>query len=230
MYKEGQVVINYDDVLRRAEQACVRSGRDFSKIQILTVTKYALPRDIGTLLKARNINCVAESRLQDSLQKWALPELVNFKVSKFFIGHLQTNKVAKVIENFDVICSLDSLRLAQAIDAKAQQREKQVKCLLQIKLTDKDTQGGVTMQQAPALIKEVRTQHPFINLAGIMAIAPITPDKEELRPLFKQVKNLFDGEFNPGDYLSLGMSEDFETAVEEGSTLPRIGSAIFKQI
>jgi len=230
MHKEGQVVTNYNDVLRRVEQACQRSGRDPKEVQILTVTKYALPQDIYTLLKERNINFVAESRLQDSLQKWSQEELAQFKVTKFFIGRLQTNKVAKVIENFDIICSLDGQHLAQAVNNQAQKRCKKVKCLLQVKLTDKQTQGGVDLALAQELINTVRAQYPYIDLAGIMAIAPIVQNKEELRPLFKEVKNLFDNNFDRGDYLSLGMSEDFETAVEEGSTLPRIGSAIFKQI
>lgn len=230
MEKEAQVITNYDDVLRRVKEACLRSSRNPEAVRILTVTKYALEQDIYTLLKHRSINVVGESRLQDSIKKWSCGNLAEFNPAKFFIGRLQTNKAAKVIENFDVICSLDSLHLADALEAQAQKRGKTVKCLVQVKLTDKETQGGITLREAQVLIDSVRKSCTHINLAGIMAIAPIAREKEELRPLFKKVKNLFDVNFKEGEILSLGMSEDFETAVEEGSNLPRIGSAIFKQI
>lgn len=225
----GSVLNNYDSVLQRVKEACLRSGRNFNEVNILAVTKYALEEDIITLLTNRNVYAAAESRLQDSLKKWENPALASCKVKKFFIGHLQSNKTLKVLENFDVICSLDSFKLASRINEQCAKLGKKAQCLAQIKLTDKDTQGGVTLTEARGLIKDIRAACENINLKGIMAIAPVADNPQDLRPLFKEVRNFFDDNFTRNDYLSLGMTEDFEIAVEEGSTLPRIGSAIFSR-
>jgi len=138
---------------------------------------------------------------------------------------LQSNKIAKIINFFDFIDSVPDIKTARRIDALA---GKPVNCLAQIKLTERDTQGGASLKDAPALIAEIKALKN-INPRGLMAIAPQTEDETILRPLFKAVKNIFDKEFGgrPGTYLSLGMSGDLETAVEEGSTLPRVGSSIF---
>lgn len=227
MQIENRVLENFDAVVKKVERACLKSASKFSDINILTVTKYALVPDILTLLANRKISCVAESRLQDSIKKWSEPQIQDFKVKKFFIGQLQTNKAAKVLEYFDVICSLDSNHLASCINVQAGKLLKCPECLVQVKLTDRETQGGVDLKSAQGLITEVRNRYKNINLKGIMAIAPVADNPEDLRLLFKQVKQLFDDNFNHEDYLSLGMSHDFEVAVEEGSNLPRIGSAIF---
>ncbi len=218
------IVQKYDKVLQNIERARLKSGGKAEQINILVVTKYAKAEDIASLLGARAVFAVGESRLQDALEKWGKPPLSSFNTKKFFIGRLQSNKVGKALESFDFICSLDSFELARKINARAQ---KQIPCLLQIKLTAKDTQGGCAIDQAQGLIEEIKKSCENIKLRGIMAIAPQTRDKEELRKLFREVKKIFDANFTQSDYLSLGMSEDYETAVEEGSNLPRIGSAIF---
>ncbi len=226
MQKERQVLDNFDEVTNRVRRACLSSGREPDAVKILTVTKYADPKDILTLLSNRPVYAVAESRLQDSLEKWSCPELARFQVKKFFIGHLQTNKALKVLQSFDIVCSLDSLKLAAVLDKNAQKLAKRAQCLVQVKLTQRETQGGVNLNEAQQLINEVRA-FKNIDLKGIMAIAPQEQDGQDLKALFKQVKVLFDGNFGPGDYLSLGMSGDFEAAIAAGSNLPRVGSAIF---
>lgn len=226
MHTERQVLKNFDEVTNRVHQACLLSGRDTNSVKILAVTKYADPKDILTLLAGRRIYAVAESRLQEGLAKWTQPDLARFQVKKFFIGHLQTNKAAKVLQYFDVICSLDSLKLAAVLDASAQKLGKRAQCLIQVKLTQKQAQGGISLQDAQQLIKEVRG-FKNIDLKGIMAIAPQQQDGQDIKNLFGQVKVLFDGNFGPDDYLSLGMSGDLEAAIAAGSNLPRIGSAIF---
>jgi len=228
MYKEGRVLTCYDDVIRRIKDACLRSGRDFEKVHLLAVTKYADVNDVSLLLSQRNIFAVGESKAQDSIKKWSAEPLKEFKTAKFFIGHLQSNKTAKIIENFDLICSLDTVEMARHIGLQAQRLNKKVGCLLQVKITQRLTQGGVPLEQAGELIKLIRSDVPSLELKGIMAIAPQTSDQSELRPLFRNVKKVFDDNFEENCYLSLGMSQDFETAVEEGSNLPRIGSAIFQ--
>ncbi|MDR0953567.1 MAG: YggS family pyridoxal phosphate-dependent enzyme [Elusimicrobiota bacterium] len=227
MQSEMQLLKRYDSVLERIQTACLKSGRKTDDVKLLAVTKYALAQDIYTLLTNRKVPFIAESRLQESLIKWGQPPLSALKPIKFFIGQLQSNKIAKILTDFDIICSIDSLKLAQRINTQSEKLAKAATCLLQIKLTQKQTQGGVSMGEAAKLIADIRQQCPAVKLAGIMAIAPQTGDAEQLRPLFKEVKKFFDDNFEQDAYLSLGMSEDFEVAVQEGSNLPRIGSAIF---
>jgi len=222
-----QVLNNYDAVLKRINAACLRAGRNAADVKLLPVTKYARVEDIFTLLSNRDIFAVAESRLQDSLLKWGRPPLNTLKAKKIFIGQLQSNKTRKALENFDFIGSLSSLETAKRLDTQAAELGKAANCLLQIKLTGKQTQGGADMQDAAALIKAARKECPNVNLLGLMAIAPIVDDAEQLRPVFREVKKFFDDNFAPGSFLSLGMSGDFEVAVEEGSNLPRVGGIIF---
>ena len=139
---------------------------------------------------------------------------------------MQTNKAAKVLENFDLICSLDSLHLAEVLNKQAQKQNKKACCLLQIKLTNRQTQGGLEISQVADFIKQVKTLCPYIELKGLMAIAP-QGREEQIRAAFKKAKKVFDCYFKQEDYLSLGMSGDFEIALEEGSNLIRIGSAVF---
>ena len=194
----------------------------------MVVTKYATVQQIADLMAGGGIDLIAESRLQESLEKWSSPLLRDYKVKKFFIGHLQTNKAAKVVENFDFICSLDSLRLAKAIDVQAKKLGRQANCLIQVKITDRTTQGGIPVEEAAEFIQAVKKDFKNITLKGLMTIAPDTQEEAVLRNGFKKVKNIFDAHFAKDDYLSMGMSGDYETAVSEGSNLPRIGSAVFK--
>jgi hypothetical protein len=226
MQEENKVAQAYDKLLARVKEICLRNNRDFSKVNILVVTKYATEEQIWQLLSERQVFAVGQSQLQDTLEKFSNTRLKDFKVKKFFIGHLQTNKAAKVLENFDLICSLDSLRLAEVLNKQADRLNKKVSCLVQIKLTDRQTQGGLEISQADSFIKQVKTLYPAIELRGLMAIAPQgTP--AEIRAAFKKAKAVFDSHFKPQDYLSLGMSSDFEIALQEGSNLIRIGSAVF---
>jgi len=226
MQEENKVAQTYDKVLKRVKEVCLKSSIDFSKINILVVTKYATQEQIEHLLSQRQVFAVGQSQLQDTIRKYSSPILKTFKVRKFFIGRLQTNKAAKVLEYFDLICSLDNLHLAEVLNKQAQKQNKTACCLLQIKLTNKETQGGLAIEEVPSFIDKVKTLYPNIKLKGLMAIAP-QGSKEEIRDAFKKAKQIFDCYFTEQDYLSLGMSGDFEIAIEEGSNLIRIGSAVF---
>ena len=226
MQEENKVAQTSDKVLARVKEVCLKNNRDFSKVNILVVTKYATQEQIWQLLSERQVFAVGQSQLQDTLTKFSGPQLKNFKVKKFFIGHLQTNKAAKVLETFDLICSLDSLHLAEVLNKQAQKQNKKALCLLQVKLTDKQTQSGLKVEEVPAFIKQVKTLYPSIELKGLMSIAP-QGAPEEIEAAFKKAKAVFDSHFKEQDYLSLGMSGDFEIALKQGSNLLRIGSAIF---
>ncbi len=202
-------------------------------VEIIAVTKYANTKDIQGLLQLNQIKHIGESRVQDAISRWNSDELKEYsdKIIKHLIGHLQKNKVNKAVEFFDFIDCIDSLKLAQLIDSKAQQLGKVINGLIQIKLTDKETQSGTSLDDVEKLIQEVK-KLKNINLLGLMAIAPMVDNPEYLRDTFKKVKVVFDKNFNSlidgkKYYLSLGMSSDLQVAVQEGSNLPRIGSGIF---
>ena len=217
----------YQALVKEVAEVCTTYGRNPKEVKILPVVKYATVAQIANLLTDKNVSCVAESRLQDSLKKWESAELKPYKVKKFFIGHLQKNKVAKILDFFDLICSLDSLTLAQFVNEKAKEKNKIAQCLVQVKLTDKDTQGGANLDDAGALIESILKTCANIKLNGIMAIAP-QASAEIIEQKFLTVKKLFDKYFKPSDILSLGMSEDYKIAIKSGSNMVRIGSKIFE--
>lgn len=222
-----QPALAYQALVKEVAEICLSYGRNPKEVKILPVVKYATVPQIANLLTDKSINYVAESRLQDSLKKWQSAELKPYKVKKFFIGRLQKNKAAKVLEYFDLICSLDSQTLAQFVNAKAKEQNKIANCLVQVKLTEKDTQGGVSLQGAGTLIETVLNTCPNIKLKGLMAIAP-QASEDIIEQKFLAVKKLFDKYFKPSDILSLGMSEDYKIAIKSGSNLIRIGSKIFE--
>ena len=222
-----QPAIAYKALIKEVAEVCLSCGRNPKEVKILPVVKYATTDQIANLLTDKTINYVAESRLQDSLKKWQSAELKPYKVKKFFIGRLQKNKAAKVLEYFDLICSLDNLTLAQFVNDKAKEQNKIANCLVQVKLTDKATQGGVSLKDAGALIETISNTCPNIKLKGLMAIAP-QASENIIEQKFLAVKKLFDKYFKPSDILSLGMSEDYKIAIKSGSNLIRIGSKIFE--
>ena len=234
---EMVVLINarLDLVFARIAAACRRAGRNPSAVEVMAVTKYATPEQIAALLASGKIKQVGENRVQPAMQRWQLPELAQGRTTAtlHLIGHLQSNKAAKAVEFFDAVDSLDSLDTAQILGRKALECGKKLPVLVQIKLTGRETQSGASLAEAGKLA-EAASKVEGLAVCGYMAIAPAA-QAQELRPLFKQVKQLFDRDFPQPSvqgfkcHLSLGMTGDFETAVEEGATLPRIGSAIFAQ-
>ena len=236
---------NLRRVKERLYKAARRSGRDPDRVELLVAAKYAVAEDIAGLLHALSdanpqsttLIHIGENRVQDADEKWASPELARFrrKVVLHMIGHLQTNKAVKAAKVFDQVDSIDSLRIASALDRHAGELGKVIPVMIQIKLTSSQSQSGVSVKDASLFLNEVR-KLTHLSVKGYMGIAPICDNPEELRPVFREVKRLFDKDFPRGGesdpeqhrYLSLGMSSDFEIAVEEGSNLPRIGSLIFQ--
>lgn len=221
------------DNLKKVLADIEKSSSNPDSVEIIVVTKYADTKDIKDLLQLDQIKHIGESRVQDAISRWNSDELKEYsnKITKHLIGHLQKNKINKAVEFFDFIDSIDSIKLAKLIDNKAKQLGKTINGLVQIKLTDKETQSGASFDNIEELIREVK-ELKNINLLGLMAIAPIVDNPEDLRAIFKKVKLVFDKNFDSlrdgkKYYLSLGMSSDLQVAVQEGSNLPRIGSSIF---
>ena len=169
---------------------------------------------------------IGENRVQEAAEKF---QTLNREVTRHLIGHLQTNKVKAAVKLFDVIQSVDSQHLAAALDKAAAQLDKIQDILIQVNLAREPQKSGVLPEDLNALINFVESSKN-LRLRGLMMIAPNFPDVEECRPLFRQMRNLFD-ELKTSrkhfDFLSMGMTHDYKIAVEEGANLVRIGTAIF---
>jgi pyridoxal phosphate enzyme (YggS family) len=194
------------------------------------VTKTFPAENISECLRA-GIKDIGESRIQEAEGKFKQVEGIGV-VKKHLIGHLQTNKAKKAVELFDVIQSLDSERLAVEINKAALAAGKVQDCLLEIKVSEEESKFGIApeglreLAESAAALKNIR-------ILGIMGMAPFFENPEQARPYFAKLRKIFDearAELKlPGfETLSMGMSHDFEIAVEEGSTMVRIGTAIFK--
>lgn len=216
---------NVQKILERIEKAKERAGRkDF--IYLLGATKGVLPEKIREAYDS-GLKLFGENRIQEGLPK--IEKLKDLDIDWHFIGHLQKNKAKEAIENFSLIQSVDSLSLAKRLQQIAQIEEKIIPFLIEINIGDEPTKYGVKVEELPQFIEEVQN---FDNLKfkGIMAIPPYNPDPEKVRPYFKEMYKIYEklsSIFSSVEYLSIGMSEDFEVAIEEGSNMVRIGRAIF---
>ena len=229
MYREDALVQNFKDVQTSLVTACKHAKRNPQEITLLAVTKYAQDEDVLALLQRGLLTDIGESRVQQAWARWhENPAFAKYtQVKKHFIGHLQKNKAAKAALLFDYIDSLDDWETARLLSTHLPGK-KTLPVLVQVKLTNKQTQSGLALPQARKLAQELKGAFENIKVCGYMAVAPQGADSDTLRGLFKTVKSAFDEDFKgiPQAQLSLGMSEDFITAVEEGSTLPRIGSRL----
>jgi len=234
--RQAELEANLEAVLEKIAGACRRAARDPRSVELVAVTKYARTEDIALLAETGKLRHIGESRVLDAAAKWEQPPLDRFSKSltKHFIGHLQTNKAAKAVKFFDQIDSVDSFRLAAELDRQAGKLGKKLPVLLQLKLTDKDTQSGLVPEKAEELLRQTEKLQNLLP-CGYMGIAPEGAPAGELAEVFGLAKKLFDRDFGPlmqsrKCQLSLGMSGDFEAAVEAGATVVRVGSAIFKDL
>lgn len=215
----------------RIEAACARAGRDSEQVQIIAVTKYTT-LEVAEAVLAAGLNHIGENRWQDVRPKW---EAIGERAVWHFIGSLQTNKVKDVIGKFLYIHSLDRLSLAEELNRKAAALSlPPVNCLVQVNISGEESKHGLPLAEAEAFIAAVG-QLPFIRIAGLMTMAPMDGDAEAARPVFRGLRELRD-QLNEKQILpyelkelSMGMSGDFETAVEEGATFVRLGTVLVGQ-
>lgn len=169
---------------------------------------------------------IGENRVQEAAEKF---QVLNREVTRHLIGHLQTNKAKQAVKLFDVIQSVDSEHLAAALDKAAAQIGKIQDVLIQVNIARESQKSGVLLEDLNSLISFVDGSKN-LRLRGLMMIAPNFSDVEECRPLFRQMRKLFDElktSRNGFDYLSLGMTHDYKIAIEEGANVVRLGTAIF---
>lgn len=220
---------NIDSVRNRISTAARRGGFSDS-VTLVAVTKTVLPTLITECVGA-GIKDIGENRVQEAEKKFIQIAGIG-PVRKHLIGHLQTNKAKKAVELFDVIQSLDSERLAVELNRAAQAAGKVQECLLEIKVSEEESKFGAAPEELRKLAESAASLKN-IRISGVMGMAPFFDDPEKARPYFAKLRKIFDeakAELKlPGfETLSMGMSNDFEIAVEEGSTMVRIGTAIFK--
>ncbi len=215
------------DVENRLEQACLRSGRQREDIQVIAVTKYVTVRTAEAVV-LEGISHIGENRWPDAKAKW---DALKGQAIFHYIGSLQTNKVKDVVGKFDYIHSLDRLSLAEAIHNRAQMLNIQVPCFLQVNVSGEQSKHGLAPEHVKQFITELQTYDRILPI-GLMTMAPYESKPEETRPVFRALRQLRD-ELNgmsilkePLKELSMGMSNDFEVAVEEGATRVRLGTVL----
>lgn len=226
-YHLQPIASNLQQVKDNIAAAAVRSGRTAAQVKLVVVTKTIPAEVIGPLINL-GVTDIGENRVQEAAEKFSrLGPAFHWHL----VGHLQTNKVKKAVGLFDLIQSVDTLDLAESIDHCAAAREERIKILIQVNITGQASQSGVGPEEALRLAAQI-ARLPFLKLEGLMAIGPLTDDPEQTRPGYKKMFLIYDKikkEIAPHGfhYLSLGMSNDYQVAIEEGANLVRIGQAIF---
>lgn len=220
---------NLDSVMNRIKQSAVSSGRDPKSVRLVAVSKTIPAETVKKAIDA-GANILGENYIQEAKTKFN--DLISYPVSWHFIGHLQTNKAKYAVRIFDLIHSVDSFKLALELNKQAGKTGKIQHVLIQVNVAEEASKSGIPIQNTLSLIKEISLLKN-IAIKGLMTMPPFFNEPEKVRPFFKDLRNLRDtirGEEidNVGmEELSMGMTGDFEAAIEEGATLVRIGTAIF---
>jgi pyridoxal phosphate enzyme (YggS family) len=222
------IVGNIEGIRKLIRGAALKAARDPESVEIIAVTKTVETERIKEALAA-GIQILGENRIQEAREKI---QQIGKTVQWHLIGHLQTNKARQAVALFDMIHSVDSLRVAQALELEAEKQGRQVPVLVQVNISDEKSKFGVKEQESGDLILAV-SKMKHLDLKGLMTIPPLFEDPEASRPIYRRLREMRD-EAAAWDlprvdmkHLSMGMSHDFLTAVEEGATLVRIGTAIF---
>lgn len=225
---------NLARVRDRIERAAARASRRAEDITLIAVSKTHSARRIGAIYET-GLRHFGENRVQERESK--LPGTANLGITWHMIGHLQRNKAARATELFDSVDSVDSLALAEKLDravadlGKGDAKKNPLRVLIEVKLDPEPAKSGAAEDQVPRLAAAVM-RLPNLDLQGLMGVPPYLDDPEDVRPYFRRLRGLRDAiqvDLGPASLpvLSMGMSHDFEIAIEEGATEVRIGTALF---
>lgn len=219
---------NLEEVKKRISAACERSGRNLQEVTLVAVSK-TKPVSMVTEAYEAGIRDFGENKVQELSEKYQdMPKDIRWHM----IGHLQRNKVKQIIDKTVLIHSVDSVRLAEQIEEEAAKKDMVVDILLEINVAEEESKFGFTLEETENAIREI-ARFPHVRIKGLMTIAPFVENSEENRPVFKKLnqvyvdmqrKNIDNVNMN---MLSMGMTGDYEVAVEEGATLVRVGTGIF---
>ena len=216
-------------VKERIEAAALSSGRDPKTVKLIAVSKTVPVDRVLAAIKA-GVRDLGENYVQEAREK--IEALRGESILWHFIGHLQSNKAKYAVRLFDLIHSVDSLKLAKELDKRAHVLGKVQPILIQVNISGEETKSGIETEKALALVRQIAILEN-IAVRGLMTMPPYFNAPDKVRPFFRALRSLKDLIRNEGirnvdmDELSMGMTGDFETAIEEGATLVRIGTAIF---
>lgn len=219
---------NIRRVLSMRDEAAEKAGRRGEDILLVAVTKLHTPEEINEAIDC-GITDIGENKVQEIMDKFEHVKPVRWHL----IGHLQTNKVKYIIDKVAMIHSVDSLKLAQEINKRAEQHGLVMDILIQVNSAMEESKFGITTEETGRMIKDILDTCPNVRIRGLMCIAPFEENPEDAKVYFDEVKKLYDeyGAINHErldfKYLSMGMSNDFQVAIEAGSNLIRVGTLIF---
>lgn len=221
------ITVNLQKIRAAIEKSAQKAGRQAQDVMVVAVTKTVSPERIAAAVKAGVLD-FGENRVQEVLPKI---DLLPAEIRWHFIGHLQTNKIKYVTPRFHLIHSLDRIKLARALNKWGEKEEKKVYALVQLNIAGEKSKHGLDPRELNDFLEEI-SAYSSLKVQGLMTMAPYVSNPEEIRPVFQQLYRLFSCTNIPGiemKYLSMGMSNDFKIAVEEGANMVRIGSAIFRE-
>lgn len=219
---------NLDKINRKIGEAACRAGRESDPILLVAACKQVPPELISEAL-AQGVEIVGENRVQEALKKYPA---IGGRADWHMIGHLQTNKVKKALGVFSMIQSVDSLRLAEEIGKQAERLGRVMDILIEVNTSGEETKYGLRPEEVVGFVRNV-ARCRGVRIRGLFTIGVFSPNPEDSRPCFVTLRELRDLIVGLGidgvamDYLSMGMTDDFEVAIEEGSNMVRIGRGIF---
>lgn len=220
---QSDLAANLNDIHRRIGDAATRAGRDASEIKLVAVSKTHPPAVLRQAIDA-GATVLGENKVQEAESK--IVELGRDAAEWHLIGHLQSNKARKAVQLFDVIQSVDSLELAQRLERICgEEGRRELPVFIEVDLAGEETKAGIPETELSPLVDFLK-KCEHLRLIGLMIVPPYEDDVENTRPFFKKLREIRDS-LLPGGELSMGMSHDFETAIEEGATVVRVGTAIF---
>ena len=219
---------NIKHVIAMKDEAAKKSGRPGEDVLLVAVTKLHTAEEINEAIDC-GITDIGENKVQEIMDKFDHVKPVRWHL----IGHLQTNKVKYIIDKVSMIHSVDSLKLAQEINKRPEQHGLVMDILIQVNSAMEESKFGITTEETGQLIKDILDTCPHVRIRGLMCIAPFEENPEDARIYFEEVKKQYDEyggiqhERLDFKYLSMGMSNDFQVAIEAGSNLIRVGTLIF---
>ncbi len=220
---------NIADILKNVEASANKVGKTLDDITVIAVTKTVDYKRANEAIEA-GLNNLGENRVQEFMNKYE--QMDNSNINWHIIGHLQTNKVKYIINKVKLIHSLESLSLAEEINKRSKQNGVVTEVLIELNIGEEESKFGIKNNELIDFIKSVENLE-YIKIVGLMTVAPYVENKEDVRWVFKEMKNLYDVVSNMSfknvqmKYLSMGMTNDYDVAIEEGSNVIRIGTAIF---
>lgn len=219
---------NLEVINEKIKKAALKANRNPQEIKLVAVTKTATIEQIKEAISA-GVKIIGENKVQEAKEKY---QILSADIEWHLVGHLQTNKVKYAIEIFDLIHSVDSIKLAKEIDRRSLQFGMITNVLVEVNVSGEETKYGIKSEEVEPFLKEI-SEFSRIKVRGLMTITPIAEDKEEVRPYFRKLRELSKEIKSKNiknvkmDYLSMGMTDDFEVAIEEGANMVRIGRGIF---